>query len=468
MLIDGRLRAAEADATIAVLNPATGQEIGRAPDASQADVDRAVVAACAAFRAWRERPVAERQAAVRVFAETLRSNADELARLFTAEQGRPLPLARSEIMGAAAFMDGISALAPPVEILEDTLERRVEVRHVPLGVVAAIAPWNFPVILALWKVAPALIAGNTVVLKPSPFTPLVMLRIAALVAEQLPPGVFNVVSGGDSVGPWLTAHSGVAKISFTGSAATGKRVMESAARDLKRVTLELGGNDAAIVLADVDLATAVPALFWAAMRNSGQICIAAKRIYVHDSIYDAFRDAFVAFARGVRMGDGSVAGVELGPVQNRPQAERVRAMIADCRDRGETVITAGEASAGDGFFVPVTVVDNPGDGSPIVREEPFGPVVPLLRFTDVDDVVARANDSPFGLAASVWTRDLDLADGLARRLEAGTVWINEVQYLHPWQPFGGHKHSGIGVENGLAGLLSYTNAQTLVTRKPVA
>ncbi|WP_327754563.1 aldehyde dehydrogenase family protein (plasmid) [Sphingobium sp. SJ10-10] len=463
MLINGEAKAAEDGSLLSVINPATEAVIAEIPNATRNDLNAAVAAAKAAFPEWRDHSIPERQALVTAFADAVAAEVESLAALFTAEQGRPLDLARAEIMNAVTFMKAIARFSPPVTVLEETPERRVEVHHVPLGVVAAIAPWNFPVILALWKVAPALVAGNTVVLKPSPFTPLVMLRIGEIVRGILPPGVFNIVTGGDQLGPWLSAHPDIDKISFTGSTATGRRVMAGAAPTLKRLTLELGGNDPAIVLGDVDIAETVPKIFWAAFRNSGQICIAAKRILVHHSIYDRFRDELAAFASTIRLGDGAEAGVQMGPIQNRLQYERVNQLIADSRSHGHVLI-APAWPVRPGFFIPPIIVDNPPDGSRIVREEPFGPIVPLQRFSDIEEVIARANDSEFGLAASIWTKNLDLADNIAGRLECGTVWINDIQYLRPGQPFGGHKQSGIGVEGGVEGLLEYTNTKTIVRR----
>ena len=451
-----------AAATIPVVNPATGREIADAPDCTEAQLDMAVEFARLAFPQWRDTAPAERGAAMKVAAGILLNNADGLSQLLTSEQGKPLHEARREILGAAHWLNAFADLEIPVKLNETSPERRSETRYVPIGVVAGISPWNFPVLLSFWKIAPCLKAGNTMILKPSPFTPLTILRIGELLRDIFPPGVLNVITGGDALGPLLTAHPGIQKISFTGSTATGKRVMGSAANDLKRVTLELGGNDAAIVLPDVDVEAVAKSLFWAAFRNSGQICIASKRLYVHAAIYDQFAAAFAAYARTIRMGNGAEEGNELGPVQNRLQFERVLAMIEDCKANGYRFLTgAGDRPNGPGYFIPVTIVDNPPEQSRIVQEEPFGPVVPLLKFDDVEEVIKRANSSEYGLAGSVWSADPDKAMAIARRLETGTVWINEVQYLTPFQPFAGHKQSGLGVENGLSGLLEYTLAQTI-------
>jgi acyl-CoA reductase-like NAD-dependent aldehyde dehydrogenase len=466
MTINGQ--AAEAAETFAVLNPATEEVIAKAPDISREQLDEAVAAARQAFGPWKGTALAERQALLRALGDRLAEHADAFALLLTREQGKPLGDAAMEIGTAVYWLQETAGQALEPEILSDAPERRVELRHVPIGVVAAIAPWNFPVGLAIWKIAPALLAGNTLVLKPSPFTPLTSLKLGELARDILPPGVLNVVSGGDSLGPWITEHPGLDKISFTGSTATGKAVMRSAAGNLKRVTLELGGNDPAIVLPDADVEALVPRLFWAAFANNGQICIASKRIYVHESIYDRFAAAMVQYAKTVKVGEGTEEGVQIGPIQNRPQFERVRALLADARSGGIHFLLGGDVPEGRGYFIPIAIADNPDDSSRVVAEEAFGPVLPLLKFSDVDEVVARANGTPYGLAASVWGKDLDAAQAVADRVEAGTVWINTVQDLGPGQPFGGHKQSGLGVENGREGLLEYTNSQVIVRCKASA
>ncbi len=453
------------DGGLDVVNPATGKVFAQAPDCSQTQLDEAVAAARAAQPAWAALPFDERRARVVALAGVLDEHVDELKRLLTAEQGKPFDAAAGEIMGAAYWFMSAAELSLPVDLLEDTDERRTETIRVPLGVIGGILPWNFPLLVFAFKVIPALLAGNTIVAKPSPFTPLTTLRAGQLLAAALPPGVLNVVSGGDDLGRWMTSHPGIDKIGFTGSTATGKAIMRSAAETMKRLTLELGGNDAAIVLPDVDVEATAQALFWGAFGNSGQICVAAKRVYVHEAIYDAFLEALTAVANGVTVGDGADQGVLLGPVQNRLQYERVQGLIADSRANGHAVRQIGETPTGDGFFIPVTLVDNPPDSSRVVVEEAFGPVLPLLKFADVDEVVARANDTPYGLAGSVWSADLDLARSIAARLQCGTVWINCIQDSLPATPIAGHKQSGLGLENGDAGLLEYTNAQTVVLRK---
>ena len=461
--IGGRLVAGEG--SFAVRNPANSEVVGVSPDASRTQLDEAVAAARAAFPAWAALSAAARREKLSALAAAIMSQIEPLKRLLTSEQGKPLPDAEMEIAGAAYFIDGTASLEIPPKVIEDSDERHVEIGHVPLGVVGAIAPWNYPVILALWKVGLALTAGNTVVLKPSPFTPLTTLKIGELAQDVLPPGVLNVVAGGDALGPWMTSHPDIDKISFTGSTATGRRVMQGAADTLKRVTLELGGNDAAIVMPDVDIDHAAQELFWGAFRNAGQICMASKRIYVHSDIYRRFAEAFVAYAQSVKVGDGAEQGTQIGPINNRPQFDRVVELIEDAKASGLTFLLGGEVTEGEGLFLPISVIDNPPEEARIVQEEQFGPIVPLMKFDDVEDVVTRANATPFGLGNSVWSSNQDEALAIARRLDSGIVWVNECQYLSPFIPFGGHKQSGIGVEGGAEGLHEFLATKTVSLRR---
>lgn len=463
MTIGGRMVAA--DRSIDVINPATGAVFAEAPDCSAEQLDAAVESARAAFKGWRDTPLEDRQALLRKAARVIEAHSDELARLFTMEQGRPLQGALSEIAVGVAWLDTFAAMQPPIHRTDPDALEWIETRYVPLGVVCAISPWNFPVNLSLWKVAPALAAGNTMVLKPSPFTPLCILKIGELLNDVFPPGVLNVVSGNDDLGPMMTAHPGFAKISFTGSTATGKRVMESAARDLKRLTLELGGNDAAIVMPDVDVDAVAQKIFFGAFYNSAQICVATKRLYVHEKIYDRLRDKLAAIAAAVKVGDGSEKGTVLGPIQNKRQFDRVRDLIADAQSTGLTLIEGAPVPDNGGYFIPVTIVDNPPEDSRVVQEEAFGPVLPMLRFTDVEDVIERANASDYGLAGAVWSRDVNAAIDIARRIETGTVWVNQNLALRPDTPFAGMKQSGFGVENGMEGLLEYMAPQTVYVRE---
>jgi acyl-CoA reductase-like NAD-dependent aldehyde dehydrogenase len=451
--------------TFDVVNPATETVIAQAPNCSRFELDEAVAAARRAFPGWRATPIERRRKFLVDMADRIAANIDPLMRLLTREQGKPYAEATGEITNSAYWLRTASTLDLPVTVNDDTPERRSETRHVPLGVVAAIAPWNYPIILSMFKLAPALLAGNSVVLKPSPFTPLTTLKIGELMRDLLPPGVLNVISGGDALGPWMTGHPGVDKVSFTGSTATGRRVMASAAASLKRVTLELGGNDPAIVLPDVDVKAVAQELFWAAFQNSGQICVAAKRMYVHEDIYEPLKGALVDYAKTVKVGDGAERGTQLGPVQNAQQYARVNDLIEDAKVKGYKLLMGGECDRNPGYFVPITIIDNPPDNARVVMEEQFGPVLPLLRFGSIDEVVARANASEYGLAGSVWSSDPEKALAIGERLEAGTIWINEVQYMTPFSPFAGHKQSGFGVENGIEGLLEYTCPQTIVVKK---
>ncbi len=463
LTIDGE--AGQAADTFGVINPATGEAFATAPDAGAAELDRAVAAARAAFPAWRDTPIAERQAMVKALGAKIGEHKDALMRLLTREQGKPHADATGDVLGGAYWCTVFGDMNVPTTVVEDSDKRRLEVRHTPIGVVGALAPWNFPVYLAMLKAAPALVAGNTLVLKPSPFTPLVTLKIGELARAIFPPGVFNVLSGGDQLGPLMTAHPDIDKISFTGSTATGKKVMQSASETLKRVTLELGGNDAAIVMADVDVDTVAQQIFAAAFGNTGQICIAVKRLYVHADIYDRFSQALVALAKAAKVGDGAEQGTKFGPMQNKLQYARVKELIEDAHAKGYKFLVGGETLDRPGYFLPLSLVDNPPDDARIVREEQFGPVLPVLKFDDVDDVVRRANDSPYGLGGQVWSADEAKALEIGSRLQAGSVWINQPQEIFAAAPFGGHKASGIGSESALEGLLAYTNTQTVAVRK---
>lgn len=464
MTIDGL--GVQSDQQGQAINPATEAEICRFPLATRDHLELAVRAAKTAFRPWADTAVAERQAAVRRLGDLIAEHRETFIRLLITEQGKGRAAAEWEIGGSIHWLHEIATQRLDEEVVRRQGDDEVVTRYTPIGVIGAITPWNFPLLLAVWKIAPALVAGNTMVLKPSPYTPLCTLWFGELARAVLPPGVLNVVSGGNELGQWITEHPDIGKISFTGSTATGRRVMQSAAGNLKRLTLELGGNDPAIVLPDVDPKQVAKDLFWASFANSAQFCVACKRLYVHEDIYDALARELAAYARTVKMGNGLDDGTELGPLQNKMQYDKVSALLADSRRAGLRFLTGGEPAGGPGYFIPVTLVDNPPEDARCVVEEAFGPVLPLLKFRDVEDAIARANRTEYGLAASVWSGDVQRAQAIAARLEAGTVWINHVHAFSPHIAFGGHKQSGVGIENSLHGLAEYSNMQT-VMRKPL-
>lgn len=454
------------DQKISIINPATEEVFAEAPLAKKEDLDYAVNAARKALPSWSAKSMEERSNDINKFADVILKNKEQLARLLTMEQGKPLNFARVEIDLAVHWCIETAKFKLKSEVIEETEEYIIEQSYSPVGVVSAIVPWNFPVLLSMFKIPAALLAGNTVIVKPSPFTPLSSLRIGELAQEIFPPGVYNVLSGDDNLGPWITEHSDIDKVSFTGSTATGKKVLQSAAETLKRVTLELGGNDVAIILPDVDPKEVAPNLFWAAFMNSGQVCINAKRLYIHEKVYDDVLKELVNFAKTINVGNGLDENSLLGPVQNKMQYEKVKKLIGDARKEGLRFALGGEDNVQQGYFIPITIVDNPPEDSTIVTEEAFGPIVPLLKYRDYDEVIERANNSPFGLGGSVWGKDLEFAKSIAQRLETGTVWINDCASLSPTVPFGGHKQSGMGTESSLEGLKEYTNTKVIrINRK---
>ncbi|MBB3104408.1 aldehyde dehydrogenase family protein [Azomonas macrocytogenes] len=450
-----------------VINPATGKVLAQAPSASAEQLDEAITVAKAAFKSWSALSYDQRQVYLDRYADALQENRDDLVRLLTLEQGKPLEtMAAPEVDQAISYIRQIAARRIAVEIVEETNSHIVELHHVPLGVVGGITPWNFPVLLSLWKVAPALITGNTFVLKPTPFTPLTALRFGEIAQRVLPAGVLSVVSGGDDLGPQLTNHPDIAKISFTGSTETGKHVLRAAAGTVKRVTLELGGNDAAIVLPDADYKAIIPQLFWGAFGHQGQWCVGIKRLYVHRSFHADFVKAFVDYAKTVKVGDGLDPDVGVGPVQNKMQFDKLKTFLDDIKANGQKIVLGGEIDESQsGYFFPITVVNNPPEDSKIVQEEQFGPIVPILAYDDVDDAVDRANASIYGLGASVWGRDTNAAVAVANRLEAGMVWVNEIHTQGVDIPFGGVKQSGLGTEHGREGRELFTNAKTVLIHK---
>jgi len=458
MTIDGQ--AAPTAATFDVLNPATNEVYARAPECSKEQLDAAMESSAKAFRDWRADESARRDA-LRQAAGILLGASGDLAPVLTAEQGKPLSDANLEIFAAGMWLQYYADLEVPREVIQDDDNAFVEVVRKPLGVVAAITPWNFPVTLASWKIAPALLAGNTMVLKPSPFTPLSTLMVGELLRDVFPPGVFNVVSGGDGLGGWMTSHPVPRKISFTGSVATGKKVAAAAAPDLKRTTLELGGNDPAILLDDVDAAEVADRVYRFAFANNGQICSAIKRVYVPERIYDDVVDALATHARAAKVGPGTDPETQLGPINNRPQYERVSELVADALKGGARAAAGGKPIDSPGNFFEPTIIADISDGTRIVDEEQFGPALPVIPYRDLDDAVERANATHFGLSGSVWSGDADRAAEVAERLECGTAWVNTHLALAPHEPFGGAKWSGLGVENGTWGLYGFTELQVL-------
>ncbi|KAI2468306.1 aldehyde dehydrogenase [Annulohypoxylon bovei var. microspora] len=463
-VIDGQLFNSSTGVTRFTVNPATLEENAKVPVSTLDDVDRAIKSAQNAAKSWASAPWAERQKDLKAYADAFEANAEGFLHVLVNEQGKSIGEAQIELWLTLMFLHGICELSLPEEVMEDSNKRKVITRHIPLGVAVGIVPWNYPIFLACVKIASALITGNVIILKPSPHAPYCNLKLAELGLRFFPPGVFQALSGEDDLGPWLAEHPGINVVSFTGSVEVGKKVMESCSKTLKRCILELGGNDPAIVCSDVDIESTAPKIAYFALANSGQICTIPKRIYVHESIYDKFLSAMVAYANNVSLKQDE--NPSIGPVSNQPQYEHVKGLLADIEKNKLTLATGSTKPPKDqqGFFLSPTIVDNPPDNSRIVTEEPFGPVFPVMKWSEEPEVIQRSNDTDFGLGASVWSRDVAQADRIARRLQAGTVWINTHAEVDPGIPCGGFKNSAIGVQYGVEGLKTYCNLQTIYTK----
>ncbi len=448
------LAAVTTDGGQEVVNPATDEVIGSYTVGTVADLDHAVATARVAQKDFAALKDEERCELLRGAADAVEAAAEPLAELLSREQGKPLngPNARFEVGACAAWLRATASFeSPDYTAVDDDITATVHYR--PLGVVGAIGPWNWPMMITTWQFAPALRMGNAVVIKPSEYTPLSVLALAAVINDVLPANLLQVVTGDGSVGAAVTSHPDIDKIMFTGSTATGKKIVESSAANLQRLTLELGGNDAGIVLDDADPAAIAGDLFWGAFINTGQTCAAMKRLYVPESLYDAVCDALVEVAKASPMGVGLEEDNVLGPLQNQQQFDIVDRLVKSAQDSGARVLLGGDPDYdAPGYFYPTTLVADIDPDNPLVIEEQFGPALPIIKYTDLDWAIEQANKLDVGLGSSVWSSDRDRAREVAARLEAGTTWINGHGGVDPRVPFGGIKSSGYGVEFGTEGL----------------
>ncbi|MDI9893302.1 aldehyde dehydrogenase family protein [Rhodococcus sp. IEGM 1381] len=447
-----------------IFDPATGELVGKAPFRSVEVLDAAVARAKAAQPSWAARTDEERQSLLVRAADAIDAATEPLAELLSREQGKPLngPNARFEVGACANWLRATAATDLPGRTLIDDGETHAEIHYRPLGVVGAIGPWNWPMMISIWQIAPSLRMGNTVVVKPSEYTPLSVLALAHVLGTVLPDDVVNVVAGEGDLGARLSSHPDIAKLMFTGSTRTGQAIIKSSAETVKRLTLELGGNDAGIVLADVDPKAIAQDLFWGAFINTGQTCAALKRLYVHADVYEDVCRELVEVAKTTPMGRGLDEDNVLGPLQNKAQFDIVAGLVAEAKSSGATILTGGTPEAdAPGYFYPTTLVSDIDNSNPLVTQEQFGPALPIVRFETVDEAVDMANGIDVGLGASVWSADLDTARTVAARIQAGTVWINSHGGVHPMIPFGGVKKSGYGLEFGIEGLAAVSAPQVI-------
>ena len=474
LFIGGEWVEAKSNERISVVDPATGREIASVPDANAADVDRAVAAARAAFEKgpWADMLPATREALLWKLSDLIDQNLDELAEIESLNNGKTKFIAKIvDVAGTRDYFRYMAGWATKIE--GSTFQTSIYggpgskfhtyTMREPVGVVAQIVPWNFPLAMAAWKLGPALATGCTVVLKPAEQTPLTALRLADLIAEAgFPPGVVNILTGlGETTGAALVAHPGVDKIAFTGSTAVGKLINKSATDTLKRVSLELGGKSPVIVMPDADLSQVIGGAANAVFFNAGQVCTAGTRLFAHKDVFDQVLEGVSAAAQSILLGPGLDPRTQMGPLVSREQQERVLGYIESGRKEGAKVMTGGDAPSSSGFYVKPTVLTSVRPDMKVVREEIFGPVLVAQRFEDLDDIAALANDTPFGLAASVWSRDISAVHRLVPKIRAGTVWVNCHNFVDPAMPFGGFKQSGFGREHGRAVIEMYTELKSV-------
>ncbi|MBV6289876.1 aldehyde dehydrogenase family protein [Pseudomonas aegrilactucae] len=477
LYINGGWRPSSCATTLTVFNPATGQAIASTPDASQHDVDQAVQSAHQAFVSgvWSRRAPAERERILLRYADLLEQHAEELAQLETLEQGKSINIARAfEVGSTLNWMRYTAGLA--TKICGRTLEVSIPVpegarytaytRKEPVGVVAGIVPWNFPLMIGMWKVMPALAAGCSIVIKPSEITPLTLMRMAELATEAgIPDGVFNLVTGSGSVcGTALSTHPLIAKISFTGSTATGKHIARSAVDRLTRLSLELGGKNPAIVLADADPQQVIEGLMMGSFLNQGQVCAASSRIYVEAPLFDRLAGDFEQAIKGLSIGPGLDPTAQINALASGAHQQSVLGYLADAREQGAQIISGASAPDANGYYVSPSLILNPDDTLRLTRSEVFGPVLSLTRVANVEEALARANDSDYGLTASLWTTSLKAAMDLTPRIQAGTVWVNSHTLIDANMPFGGFKQSGTGRDFGVDWLDAFSETKSVCIR----
>jgi aldehyde dehydrogenase (NAD+) len=462
LLINGNLVSGERQ--IDVINPATEKVFVQSPVASIRQADLAIASAKEAFPLWSQTPLNERQEKLNLLADKIRSNANELATALVKEQGKPLQEAAAEVLYTEAFMRYFASHELKSELVQDDEYYQIEMHYKPLGVVVGISPWNLPLLIGLNKVGPAVVTGNTVILKPAPSTPVTTLMIGAMAQEIFPPGVINIITDKNDLGAYLTGHPDVAKVSFTGSTATGKKVAQSALSSLKRLTLELGGNDAGIVLDDVDVTAVAEKIFAGSFMNCGQVCIALKRLYVHESQYDEMCNALAGLAEQTEVGDGMRNGVKIGPLQNKMQYRKALDFMEIGRRDGN-IIAGGTVPEYPGFFITPTIVRDIDDTSVLVNQEQFAPILPIIKYSNIDDVIRLANHSEYGLGGSVWSSNIERAKAVAAKIDSGTVWINHHLHFGPNIPFCGAKESGLGVEFSREGIAEFTQRSVISVAK---